>query len=239
MSDVIMSTENYAACKREEILNGLRRAPLATSNKDNKVIPPIRCLSMSMSSLLIRAEGTEKREEETARKKPPSVRGGSILKKKNSKSNSNSNKMSITFNLQSSAIEIENERSNKSNRTNAKRCSVMSHGSLSRAAAAALGSLSRRERVITHKLGLILFTFVACWLLFCLLWPLKSICGFGCVNEHLYTASFWLSYSNSICTPLILLYSNSKYRKSLSSVLARTWRQLVQSVNRREKINGI
>ena len=75
--------------------------------------------------------------------------------------------------------------------------------------------LNKREKHITYKLGAILITFVVSWLPFCFLWPLISLCS-KCVPQSLYLFSFWLAYLNSIFTPLILLYNNSKYRRSLT-----------------------
>jgi hypothetical protein len=59
------------------------------------------------------------------------------------------------------------------------------------------------------------------WFPFVALWPLMSICSYECVSEKLYIASFWLSYLNSLFTPLVLLYNNAKYRKSIYVLIAR------------------
>ena len=76
---------------------------------------------------------------------------------------------------------------------------------------------SRRNRQVTYKLGFIMFTFLFSWFPFCLLWPLMSICS-ECVNPTLYVFSFWLAYSNSIFTPLILLCNNSKYKRWFATI---------------------
>nr|QVK45734.1 G protein-coupled receptor [Proales similis] len=71
----------------------------------------------------------------------------------------------------------------------------------------------RKEKNITYKLGIIMATFVLCWLPFCLMWPLSSVCS-DCLPPNIYLSSFWLAYLNSIFTPLLLLYNNKKYRRS-------------------------
>ncbi len=75
--------------------------------------------------------------------------------------------------------------------------------------------VNKREKHITYKLGAILFTFMISWTPFCLLWPIVSVCP-KCVPQNVYLFSFWLAYLNSIFTPVILLYNNSKYRRSLT-----------------------
>ncbi len=88
-----------------------------------------------------------------------------------------------------------------------------------------LFSQSKRERVVTYKLGLILFTFILSWSPFCILWPLNSLCStltsnYECIPQNLYIFSFWLAYLNSLFTPFILLYNNTKYRKSIKIIRA-------------------
>jgi len=82
----------------------------------------------------------------------------------------------------------------------------------------AVGIASNRHSThkvnVTYKLGFIMFTFLGCWLPFSIMWPLMSICS-TCINENVYHLSFWLAYANSIFTPLILAYNNSKYRQAI------------------------
>ncbi|RNA11950.1 D(2) dopamine receptor [Brachionus plicatilis] len=76
-----------------------------------------------------------------------------------------------------------------------------------------------KEKSVTYKLGVIMATFIVSWAPFCVLWSLVSLCnkwpGMCFVSDNLYIVSFWLAYFNSIFTPLILLYNNQKYRKSV------------------------
>lgn len=79
--------------------------------------------------------------------------------------------------------------------------------------------LARKEKNVTYKLGMIMVTFIFSWFPFCVLWSFTSLCfkwSVLCfVPANLYIFSFWLAYLNSIFTPLILLYNNNKYRKSI------------------------
>lgn len=75
-------------------------------------------------------------------------------------------------------------------------------------------NITKREKNVTYKLGIIMVTFIVSWLPFSVLWPLNSICP-EYVSETLYIVSFWLAYLNSVFTPLILLYNNVKYRRSM------------------------
>lgn len=74
--------------------------------------------------------------------------------------------------------------------------------------------ISKREKNITYKLGIIMVIFLISWLPFSFLWSLNSVCA-SCISETVYLISFWLAYLNSIFTPVILLYNNSKYRRSI------------------------
>jgi hypothetical protein len=74
--------------------------------------------------------------------------------------------------------------------------------------------ISKREKNITYKLGIIMVIFLISWLPFSFLWSLNSVCA-SCISETMYLISFWLAYLNSIFTPVILLYNNSKYRRSI------------------------
>lgn len=80
--------------------------------------------------------------------------------------------------------------------------------------------LAKKEKSVTYKLGMIMITFIFSWAPFCVLWSLVSLCkkwqSMCFVSDNLYIVSFWLAYFNSIFTPLILLYNNKKYRKSVS-----------------------
>jgi hypothetical protein len=79
---------------------------------------------------------------------------------------------------------------------------------------AVLNANSKRERYVIYKLGIVMVTLIVCWLPFSLFWTIDSFCK-GCISNYVYLASFWLAYLNSIFTPLILLYTNTKYRKTI------------------------
>jgi hypothetical protein len=76
-------------------------------------------------------------------------------------------------------------------------------------------TISNKEKIVTYKLGIIMIAFIISWLPFCIMWPLVSYCK-TCVSSELYVFSFWLAYMNSLFTPIILLYNNTKYRSCFS-----------------------
>jgi hypothetical protein len=73
---------------------------------------------------------------------------------------------------------------------------------------------SKRERYLIYKLGIILVTFIICWLPFSLFWVIDSFCK-NCILQDIYYLTFWLAYLNSIFTPFILLYTNTKHTKTV------------------------
>ena len=73
---------------------------------------------------------------------------------------------------------------------------------------------SKRERYLIYKLGIILVTFIFCWLPFSLFWVIDSFCK-TCILQDIYYLTFWLAYLNSIFTPFILLYTNTKHTKTV------------------------
>lgn len=68
-----------------------------------------------------------------------------------------------------------------------------------------LFKLLRRFKINAHqKLCVILATFCALWLPFCILWPLNSICT-ECVPSFVYSISYWMGYAQSLINPVLLL----------------------------------
>ena len=77
-----------------------------------------------------------------------------------------------------------------------------------------------QEKRVTYRVGMIMITFILSWAPFSLFWPLGSIC-LECVPKSLYLFSFWLAYTNSFITPLLVLVSNSKYKESMNMFFRR------------------
>jgi hypothetical protein len=77
-----------------------------------------------------------------------------------------------------------------------------------------LSTLSKREINVTYKLIFIMFFFIVCWLPFIIFWSTNSYFD-QILPQSVYIFSFWLAYSNSIFTPVILIINNQKYRNIL------------------------
>lgn len=71
-------------------------------------------------------------------------------------------------------------------------------------------SLNQREKNITYKLGFIMLAVLISWLPIAVCFPLSSMC-LQCIPKYVYLFSLWLTYVNSLLSPLILISSNSKY----------------------------
>lgn len=61
------------------------------------------------------------------------------------------------------------------------------------------------------KLYIIVGTFCALWLPFCILWPVRSVSP-NLIAEIVYTTSYWLGYAQSLINPILLLILNQNYR---------------------------
>ena len=86
----------------------------------------------------------------------------------------------------------------------------------------------QKERRATLILGLIMGSFIACWLPFFMIYligPVCPICDDGCaecvccVPASLFSIAFWLGYSNSALNPVIYTVFNKDFRKAFKKIL--------------------
>lgn len=77
--------------------------------------------------------------------------------------------------------------------------------------------IKRREKRATLTLGLILFSFVACWLPFFVIYVLSAF--YVRVPEILFDVGFWLGYCNSGLNPFIYAALNRDFRNAFSRIL--------------------
>ena len=85
----------------------------------------------------------------------------------------------------------------------------------------------QKERRATLILGLIMGSFIACWLPFFILYlvgPLCPICAPGfegscCVDGWVFSVAFWLGYSNSALNPVIYTVFNKDFRQAFKKIL--------------------
>ncbi|CRK89466.1 CLUMA_CG003205, isoform C [Clunio marinus] len=74
----------------------------------------------------------------------------------------------------------------------------------------------KREHKAARTLGIIMGTFIACWLPY----VTASLCGDSCKIPEIFVAIlFWIGYSNSTLNPLIYAYFNRDFREAFTSTL--------------------
>lgn len=79
-------------------------------------------------------------------------------------------------------------------------------------------SLSK-ERRAARTLGIIMGSFVLCWLPFFLMYVILSFCPWCCPNNRLIGFITWLGYANSTLNPLIYTIFNLDFRKAFKKLL--------------------
>ncbi len=73
------------------------------------------------------------------------------------------------------------------------------------------------QRRINKTLGVIILTFLTCWLPFCISWPIDAFCG--CVDDHFYTFAYWAAYFNSFLNPCLYFLFNQDFTRALKTLL--------------------
>ena len=77
----------------------------------------------------------------------------------------------------------------------------------------------KKEKRATLILGLIMGSFIACWLPFFFLYILKPICSWCHVPDQAFATSFWLGYMNSALNPVIYTIFNKDFRRAFRRIL--------------------
>ncbi|XP_037910810.1 octopamine receptor beta-2R isoform X2 [Hermetia illucens] len=78
----------------------------------------------------------------------------------------------------------------------------------------------KREHKAARTLGIIMGTFILCWLPFFLWYVITTLCGEPCpCPEAVVTLLFWIGYFNSTLNPLIYAYFNRDFREAFRSTL--------------------
>ena len=77
----------------------------------------------------------------------------------------------------------------------------------------------RRQHTLygIRMLGAVIVVFFACWLPFCISWPLKAHCP-TCIPKRDYEYTFWMAYLNSAINPMLYFIMNKDYRAALKRV---------------------
>ena len=71
---------------------------------------------------------------------------------------------------------------------------------------------SRSNMRIVRTLGIIMFTFVACWLPFCIFWPISIACI--CLPMSFIDSMYILAYTNSALSPFLYFFGNRDFREA-------------------------
>jgi len=78
-----------------------------------------------------------------------------------------------------------------------------------------------RERRATLVLGVVMISFVGCWLPFFFIYPLSLLTGLK-VPEPVFAVIFWLGYCNSALNPIIYTVFNRDFRRAFQKLLSRS-----------------
>ena len=74
----------------------------------------------------------------------------------------------------------------------------------------------KKEKRATLILGLIMGSFIACWLPFFLLYIINPLISFP---ESAFKVAFWLGYMNSAFNPVIYTIFNKDFRRAFRKIL--------------------
>jgi hypothetical protein len=78
----------------------------------------------------------------------------------------------------------------------------------------------KREHKAARTLGIIMGTFILCWLPFFLWYVSTTLCGEACpCPEIVVSVVFWIGYFNSTLNPLIYAYFNRDFREAFKNTL--------------------
>lgn len=77
----------------------------------------------------------------------------------------------------------------------------------------------KKEKRATLILGLIMGSFIACWLPFFFLYILTPLCTPCVIPEKAFAIAFWLGYMNSVLNPVIYTIFNKDFRRAFRRIL--------------------
>ncbi|KAK7586067.1 hypothetical protein V9T40_003943 [Parthenolecanium corni] len=97
----------------------------------------------------------------------------------------------------------------------------------------------KREHKAARTLGIIMGTFILCWLPFFLWYTITSICDKSCtVPDQVSTIVFWIGYFNSTLNPLIYAYFNRDFREAFRNTLEWAFCYLCRSGSDMDALDG-
>ncbi|XKL59066.1 hypothetical protein PGB90_000082 [Kerria lacca] len=97
----------------------------------------------------------------------------------------------------------------------------------------------KREHKAARTLGIIMGTFILCWLPFFLWYTITSLCDKSChCPEQVATIVFWIGYFNSMLNPLIYAYFNRDFREAFRNTLEWAFCYLCKSGSNMDALDG-
>ena len=76
----------------------------------------------------------------------------------------------------------------------------------------------KKEKRATLILGLIMGSFIACWLPFFFMYILVPLCPSCYIPVYAFDLAFWLGYMNSAFNPVIYTIFNQDFRKAFRKI---------------------
>lgn len=121
----------------------------------------------------------------------------------------------------------------KMQRTNSTLSSMVSHEQQVNTTARTVFTQEKEKRRLARKkekratliLGLIMGSFIACWLPFFILYVLTAFCTTCYVADWGFGVAFWLGYFNSALNPVIYTIFNKDFRKAFRRILCKGFRR--------------
>ena len=77
----------------------------------------------------------------------------------------------------------------------------------------------KREHKAARTLGIIMGTFILCWLPFFLWYLITSLCTTCYCPDFVVALVFWIGYFNSMLNPIIYAYFNREFREAFKNTL--------------------
>ena len=69
-----------------------------------------------------------------------------------------------------------------------------------------------------RTLGVVMVTFLICWLPYCFFWPVTAFCD-TCIPAEAFAYSYWSAYINSCINPCLYFVSNRDFRKAFRTLM--------------------
>jgi hypothetical protein len=79
-------------------------------------------------------------------------------------------------------------------------------------------SIAHSEIRVLKRLVFITLVFLVCWLPWCIIWNYQAFNGAHSIKGEVYEVAVLLAHANSFVNPLVIIFTNAKYRRKFKSV---------------------